>query len=223
MHTEGDEAAIHTTIIATATTAAATALGGVGRLYVGQKTDQVSTDGEATGTGQYLTPWGVLQDAYWQLDATDTTTVMAVYKDSGLTVPVNDFYRWRTNVMDDIVCADEVLFGNSDLSVIYGAIKVASDILITTRFMAQADYESYLISICATQTVATNIATKLTITHTPPDRLTAVTCTVAIPNNASVEYVPVLSIPEATELSMTIIGNLTNNLFNIIYLEAELL
>lgn len=107
-------------------------------LRVVQKTDQVGTDGGATGVIVTKTSAGVASTSTFTLNAADTTTAVPA-------VPaVTTHRRLAKFALDDINAADEIILTNVAEDEVYGVIKVGHHQWLGSRYTAHPTKKSYL-------------------------------------------------------------------------------
>ncbi len=99
-------------------------------LEVWQKTDQAGTDKDAVGTVEWQSSTGVITEATFALDHTNTTTHVP------LVDAVTTARFLRSFKLTALNCADEVLIGNVAGSEIFGAIKVGYHHMLKTGLRA---------------------------------------------------------------------------------------
>ena len=117
---------------------------GYGSLIISQKTDQVGTDGGATGAIEYITVWGEPKNAIYELDAVTTDAAVVVYDAETGLIPVRDFWRERDVALDAILAGDEILLGEPDWTTltptvgtnIYAVIPATMWTTVKTHFCA---------------------------------------------------------------------------------------
>jgi hypothetical protein len=212
------------TIAAAATYPVVTTLFGAGDVYGKEETNTAGDVGKVI-TLSYLTPWGSIKTAKFTL-AADTTTIVRLTDTTTGLVTV-DFYRVRemstTAVTGKYVAigydADKRA-GTVALDTFYGVIEEAYDRSIHSRYMVPKDRKAWLAYICVGQAIGTNLDTYLTILMTPYGRTTQNSCQVAIPNNNLFHIEPLFQLAELSEITFTVLGNLSDNSFDFHIIEA---
>lgn len=173
-----------------------TAMSASKALNVWQKTDQVGTDADATGTVEWMDATGVVTEATFALDHSDTTTHAA------LVDAVTTARHIRSFELDDLNCADEVLLGNVAGNEIFGVIKVGYHQCLKSKFMGRLNARTFIGEMRLTLSAVTAAVT-LVCTFTPVGKSLSTTkqwTTVALENN----WAPCIEIEPATEVSWTI-------------------
>lgn len=205
------------TIATTATSALDASLYGIGSVNFKQKTDQVGTDGGIVATLEYVNHLGIVKTCAVALNAVNTTTeVRPIDTTTGLTV--KDFFRLRDFSFAKAT-ADEVLLVAVGGAAVYGAIKVAYDHAIFTRYMCPAGRRAFIAKICGT--VSTNTYMQLAINFTPYGHTIANTVTLNIPQDTPFNVEPLLEMAANTECYFTILGNTAIFCGDLIILEIE--
>lgn len=168
-------------------------------LNVWQKTDQVGTDGAATGKITWATLAGLKTDATFTLNAVDTTTHVAAV------AAVTTARHIESFSLDSINCADEVLLGNVAGDEIFAVIKVGYHDCLKSRFMAGYGRKSFIGRIKVHLNIVTAVVT-LVCTFTPYGQTQSTTKTFTT-NSIEKTWEPALELASGTEVSWTIIDD----------------
>lgn len=129
-------------------------------LRVSSKTDQVGTDGAATGTVTWQDVNGTKTDATFTLNAVDTTTEV-------VTVAAVTTARFiESFALDAINCADEVLLSNAGVTEIFGVIKVGYHQMLKSGYMAAPSRRTFLASFRCQLSLVTALVS-VVCTYTP--------------------------------------------------------
>ena len=185
-------------------------------LNIWQKTDQVGTDGVATGKITWSTGAGVKTSATFTLDDTDTTTHVVLVPASGAAA---DFIE--SIELDAIDCADEILVGNVAGAEIYAVIPVGYHQCLKSAFMAEADHRTFIAGISVNLNIVTAVVT-LVCTFTPVGSALTTTKTF-ITQLADREWNPCIEVEPGTTITWTIEDDNAAHpvaTVNIIYVEA---
>jgi hypothetical protein len=198
------------TITKTETTSSEAQLAGVGSLYAGEKTDQAADLGKKLYI-EYINHLGEIKYGTATLDAVASNTVVLVYQsDSAFTSngkTVKDFYR-RRSITSEVNVADEMLFGNINLSALYAVIAPTYHESKHSRYFVPTGKRAIISDLFITNVVATAIVTYFKITYTKPNESIASTERVYIAQNAVTNIHPMLELEEKTELKIELKGNL---------------
>ena len=165
-------------------------------LNIWQKTDQVGTDGAATGAITWATVAGVKTDATFTLNAAHTTTHVAAV------AAVTTARHIESFTLDSINCADEVLLGNAAGNEIFAVIPVGYHQCLKSRFMATASRRSFIGRIRVHLSLETALVT-LVCTFTPLGESLSTTKTFLTKTTDAV-WEPCLELEPGTEVSWTI-------------------
>lgn len=214
----------YATIAAAATYPVHTTLFGVGHIYGAEETNTAGDVGKVI-TLTYLTPWGLIRTASITLAADTTTIKRFVNTDTSLVV--TDFYRVRTITttanLGKYVCiatdADK-LAGTAALDTYYGVIEEGYHESMHTAYFGPEDRDVWLTQIYCNNAVATNIDTYLKLTYTPYGDTIAHVCIIALSNNNVSKIEPMLQLARNTDVKFEIKGNLSDNTFDIHFIEA---
>jgi len=217
--------ATYATISAAGTTLAATEaqLVGVGKVMAQTMVDDATQHGKEVYLN-YITPWGTEKYALATLDGADSSTEVVFYEASSAyvatTVLVKDFYR-RRFLMSELasVATKEigvVAVGGAAIYAIIGALQHQS---MHSRFTVRASHSAWLARIVWTSTVATNLVTQLKITFTPYGDTDE--HNIIITNGAFLSVDPCIRFASNTDIKFEVLGNLTNNTFNLHMLDVE--
>lgn len=173
---------------------------------------------------EYVTAWGLIKTCSITLAADTTTIVRAVDSTNGRVV--QDFYRVRK-----IYCSTALgkyyaigmdadkLVGIAAVDVFYGVIEEGYSTSMHTAYFVPAR-DAWLTEICINNSVGINLDTYLTITYTAYGETVARTCKVALPNNQQTKMMMMMQLKQLSDLSFTILGNLSDNTFDIHIIEA---
>lgn len=214
----------YATIAAAATYPVHTTLFGVGHIWGAEETNTAGDVGKVI-TLSYYTPWGLVRTASFTLAADTTTIQRLVNTDTSLVVC--DFYRLRsmttTAAAGKYICiahdADK-LAGTAALDTFYGVIEEGYHESMHTAYLSRYNCDCWLSMICCNNAVATNIDTYLKLTYTPYGDTVAHVCMIALSNNNVSKIEPMLQLAEATDVKFEIKGNLSDNTFDIHFIEA---
>jgi hypothetical protein len=166
-------------------------------VIVYQKTDQVGTDGGATGTVTWATDAGVKTDATFTLDGTDTTTAVALVAATGAAADHIESFA-----LDSINCADEVILGNSGKTEVYAVIKTGQFQCLKSKFMAGYGRRTFIGKLHVGLNLTTALVT-LVCTFTPVGETLSTTKTFYLKSEPKT-WEPVLEVAAGTEISWTI-------------------
>jgi hypothetical protein len=168
-------------------------------LNASQKTDQVGTDGKATGVVKWQTSTGALTTATFTLNGSNTTTHVA------MVAAVTTAQYIRSMSLDDLDCADEILLSNVDEDEIYGVIKLGYHQLLKSGLRAVPTYRTWIKSLKLDLSVVTAAVT-IVCTFTPAGESLSVT-----KNFASKEITKSwdigLEVEPGTDVSWTIVDD----------------
>lgn len=169
-------------------------------LNVWQKTDNVGTDGGATGTVEWMSATGVLTSATFTLDASDTTTHAA------LVSAVTTARHIRSFEMDSMDATDEVLLGNVAGDEIFAVIKAGHHQCLKSKFMGALSRRTFIGRIRATLSLLTANCV-LVMTYTPLNETLPVTKRFELKPHLQNVFEPCIEIAAASEVSFTIIDD----------------
>lgn len=144
---------------------------GVGSVTISQKTNQVGSNGDVSGSLEYVTPWGEVKTAKFTTDASDTSVEV---KPTISDISVKDFYRLR-DFSFDMAATDELLLSSIGVDTIYGVIKATYDTAIFTRYRCPSGdytYESWIGKIKGNISTANVV---LSVTYIPYGKVAEVT------------------------------------------------
>lgn len=167
-------------------------------VIVYQKTDQVGTDGGATGKVTWATDAGVKTDATFTLNAVDTTTAVALVAATGAAADHIESFT-----LDSIDAADEVILGNGAKNEVYAVIKAGYHQCLKSKFMAGYGRRSFIGRLQVELNVASALVTLL-CTYTPVGESVSTTKRFYTQKIEPAIWEPCFEVKAGTEVSWTI-------------------
>ena len=206
------------TVAAAATVATEALLSGTGKVMAQTMVDDATQHGKDVYL-DYVTPWGAIKYGFATLDGADSSTEVVWYEASSVytatTVLVKDFYRRRDMTCEaNSVATKEIAL----VAVIYSIIGALQHSSMHSRFTTPMNRDCWLARVVMTVSVATKIVTQLKITFTPYGDTDEHNIVISVGDYLLVD--PCIRLAANTDLKFEIIGNLTDNTFNIHVLEA---
>lgn len=165
-------------------------------LNVGQKTDQVGTDGGETGKITWADILGNKTDATFTMSAVDSSTRVAVV------APVTTARFIESFSIDNLDAADEILLSNAAGSEIFAVIKVGQHQCIKSGFLAGLGRRSFIGRVKVHLSVVTAVVT-LVATYYPLGSVQAVTKSF-LTNSIDLTWEPCIELEPATKVTWTI-------------------
>lgn len=138
-HVQGSAGTVYATIQATASSAVAADLKGVGYVTIKGASDQAG-DRSITGTLIYLTPWRELKTATFTTDASNSSTAVQA---SISTVVVNDFWRIRSFVFGVNATANIYTYAFDGTSIL-AVIKAANFQSLHSKFYQESGKRTFI-------------------------------------------------------------------------------